>query len=85
MRLNLALSGFEQKSNSIVLSGLVSTFRLFTANDIIVIIWQKILDYWSNFDPACDNATSISYSGWEYFWMDFDFLLPESSHDDFPD
>ena len=84
MRLNLALSGIEQTSNSIVLSGLVSTFLLFTANDIYC-HWQKILDYWSNFDPACDNATSISYSGWEYFWRDFDFLLLESSHDDFPD
>ena len=37
MRLNLALSGIEQTSNSIVLSGLVLTFRLFNANDIIVI------------------------------------------------
>ena len=34
MRLNLALSGIEQTTNSIVLSGLVSTFLLFTANDI---------------------------------------------------
>ena len=33
MRLNLALSGIEQMSNSIVLSGLVY-FLLFTANGI---------------------------------------------------
>ena len=63
MRLILALSGIQQMSNSIILSGVVSTFPLFTANHIYC-HWQKIVDYnqlWS-----CDNATTIPYSGWEY-------------------
>ena len=34
MRLNLALSGIQQISNSIILSGVVSTFPLFAVNDI---------------------------------------------------
>ena len=44
MRLNLALSGIQQMSNSIFLSEVVSTFLLFTANDIYC-HGQKIVDY----------------------------------------
>ena len=56
----MALSGFQQMSNSIILSGVMSTFSLFTTNDIYC-HWQRIVEtlilWHCNFYPA--------YSGWE--------------------
>ena len=55
-------------SDSIILSGMVSAFSLFTANDIYC-HWQKIEDLFINQTLIllqC-NFYEWTYSGWEYF------------------